>query len=517
MIVLPAKRKLVLETSRHADIQAAIPHAKVFEHDGKILTALSHRVDEVLVLRNLGFKKTPAPILSYYDFPARFAAMEHQKATAAFLTSNRRALCLNAPGTGKSVSALWAADYLINDGVIKSVLIVAPLSTLKPVWANELRQHFPYRNSVVITGDRKKKQRIIRSENIHFAIINHDGFTTMQDELKGRFDLIIYDEATALKNPSTTRYRKFFSFVNEQNPWLWLMTGTPISQNPVDAWTLARLVNSPTVPKSYTAFKDLTMQKITEFKWVSKPNALEVCKMVLQPSIRYSLDECKDLPDTVYLDHQCDLTTTQKFVFSQMQEDCLATFSQGTISAANAAVMFTKLLQICCGAVYDEDGKTLQVDAQFRQEMLQELLGEIGDKCIVYVPFRGVQYDLQAQLTKAGYDVALVNGTVGKTERDAIFDAFQNTPKYNVLLAHPKVASHGLTLTRAKDVVWFAPIYSLESYEQANARIRRLTTEGKTRVHHLYSTAFEKELYARLKTRKRVLADFLTLVKGINE
>jgi SNF2 family DNA or RNA helicase len=517
MIVLPAKRKLVLDTSRFADIQAAIPHAKVFEHNGKTLTAMEHGIDEVLVLRNLGFKQTPAPILSYYDFPARFEAMEHQKATAAFLTSNRRALCLNAPGTGKSVSALWAADYLLTAGSVKAVLIIAPLSTLKPVWANELRQHFPYRNSVVITGDRAKKTRLINTPNLQFAIINHDGFTTMASELEGKFDLIIYDEATALKTPSTQRFRKFFKWVNDANPWLWLLTGTPISQNPVDAWTLARLVNSPTVPKSYTAFKDLTMQKVTEFKWVAKPNALETCKLVLQPSIRYSLDECKDLPDTVYLDHECDLTATQRALFKDMQEECLASFSGGTISAANAAVMFTKLLQICCGAVYGDEGDTIELDAQYREELLQEVLEEIGDKCIVYVPFRGVQSYLKAALTKAGYDVALVNGSVGKTERDGIFDAFQNTPKYNVLLAHPKVASHGLTLTRAKDVVWFAPIYSLESYEQANARIRRLTTEGKTRVHHLYSTPFEKELYTRLKTRQRVLTNFLELVKGINE
>jgi SNF2 family DNA or RNA helicase len=86
-----------------------------------------------------------------------------------------------------------------------------------------------------------------------------------------------------------------------------------------------------------------------------------------------------------------------------------------------------------------------------------------------------------------------------------------------VLLAHPKVASHGLTLTRAKDIIWYAPIYSLEMYEQANARIRRLSTEGKTRVHHLHGTAFERELYKRLQQKKRVLGEFLELVRGVNE
>ena len=85
------------------------------------------------------------------------------------------------------------------------------------------------------------------------------------------------------------------------------------------------------------------------------------------------------------------------------------------------------------------------------------------------------------------------------------------------MLAHPRVAAHGLTLTAAKDIVWFAPIYSLEQYEQANARIRRLSTEGKTTVWHIYATSFEAELYRRLRYKQRVLGEFLSLVKGIND
>jgi SNF2 family DNA or RNA helicase len=111
----------------------------------------------------------------------------------------------------------------------------------------------------------------------------------------------------------------------------------------------------------------------------------------------------------------------------------------------------------------------------------------------------------------------MVNGDTNKTDRNTIFSDFQNTEKIRVLLAHPKVAAHGLTLTRSKDIIWYAPIYSLEQYEQANARIRRLTTSGKTNVWHIYATKFEAELYRRLKAKQRVLGDFLNLVRGINE
>jgi SNF2 family DNA or RNA helicase len=132
------------------------------------------------------------------------------------------------------------------------------------------------------------------------------------------------------------------------------------------------------------------------------------------------------------------------------------------------------------------------------------------------VPLRGVQDQLQAKLTADGFDVASVHGDVNKNERNQIFNDFQHTDRPQILLAHPKVAAHGLTLTRAKDIVWFAPIYSLEQYEQANARIRRLTTTGKTTVWHIWATGFEAELYRRLRAKQNTLAEFLNLVQGIN-
>ena len=257
------------------------------------------------------------------------------------------------------------------------------------------------------------------------------------------------------------------------------------------------------------------MQKVTTFKWIARPEALDICKKVLQPSIRFDLAQCKDLPETVYIDRQCELTPDQADVFREMkQEACVVA---ANISAANAAVMFQKLLQIACGVAYDSDGNNVSFDDTDRIDTLMEVVSEISDKVIIYVPLRGVQERLYNHFVGAGYDVAMVNGDVSKSQRDDIFNKFQNTDGIQVLLAHPKVASHGLTLTRAKSIIWYAPIYSLEMYEQANARIKRLTTEGKTVVYHIYATNFEQELYRRLKHKQRVLTSFLDLVKGVNE
>lgn len=513
MLVIPEKRKIVINSTENAAVAQYIPHAKVFEHGGESLVALPYGVDEAMVLRNLGFH-VPAPILQYYNWPARFQPMDHQKETAAFLTTHKRALCLNAPGTGKSISSIWAADFLLDEGVAKKVLIIAPLSTLTVVWGRELKHHLPHRSFVICTGTKEKRERLLSQPGVQYVIINHDGFTNMQSQLND-FDVVIYDEATALKSPSSQRYKIFAKWVQKHQPWLWMLTGTPISQTPADAWTLARLVDSPACPKSFTTFKDQVMQKVSTFRWVPRADALETCKKVLQPSIRFSLDECKDLPDTNFVGRKTELTKQQEKAFGEMKNKAVTVFAAGEVTAPNAAVVLSKLLQISCGVVYGEPG-AIAIDASERYNTLTELLNEIGDKVIVFVPLRGVQDWLRDKLTADGFDVASVHGDVSKTERNEIFNNFQHTDSIRVLLAHPKVAAHGLTLTRAKDIIWFAPIYSLEQYEQANARIRRLTTTGKTTVWHIWATGFEAELYRRLRAKKNTLAEFLDLVQGIN-
>jgi len=509
MLVIPAKQKLVINSKARAQILAAIPHAKEFQHEGQYLVAVPHEIEECLVLRNLGFKEVPSPILSYYDWPGQLRPMGHQKATAGFVTTHRKALVLSDPGTGKTAACLWGADFLLKKGLVKKVLIVTPLSVIKSVWGSEIRAVLPSRSYNYLIGSAQDRADALNEAGVQFHIINHDGFNIVKDHL-GDVDLVIYDEATALKNPSTRRFRGFFMWVRERNPWLWMLTGTPIAQSPVDAWSLAKLVGNPYVKPTFYGFKDQVMRKVSMYRWVPAPEALAVCKQVLQPSVRYALDECVDLPDMVYDHRQVDLTPQQLAAFKEMQEKAI--LAVHNVSAANAAVLLMKLIQICCGVVYDNHGKDVVLDAAPRFDALCELIDEIGSKVIVFVPLRSVQEWLYTHL-KARYSVVSVHGDVSGKDRANMFAAFQTKEAPQVLLAHPVVTAHGLTLTAANTVIWYAPIYSLEKYEQANARIRRVGTKGKTRAVHLYSTAFERELYRRLAAKRRILADFLDLVK----
>lgn len=511
LVVFPERREVLLKPNQI--VLDTIPTAECFEYKGKQLVRVPHSTEECLVLRNLGYAFEP-PIKHYYDWPGRHRPRTHQYETAGFLTSYRRALVLSAPGTGKTLACLWAADYLLREGVVKKVAIIAPLSTLQVVWGKELIHHFPHRQFEIIVGTKQRQIERLKRPNVDIVVINHDGFTQRHMHMDD-IDLVIYDEATAVKNPSTRRFRTLWKWLAQHDVWLWMLTGTPIAQSPLDAFALAKLIGSKNLTCSYTTFRERVMRKVTQFKWVPRPEAPAICHHILQPSIRYTLEDCVDIPPMNYIDRQCSLTETQRAAFKEMQKD--ATVLAHNIAAPNAAVLLGKLLQICLGVAYDVAGNHVVFDAGDRYAALKSLIEEVGDKVIVYVPLRGAQDHLVKALAADGYDVANVHGGVGKTERNDIFNAFQDTDRVQVLVAHPKVAAHGLTLTRAKAIIWYAPIYSLEQYEQANARIRRLNTDGKRTVFHLYATTFEAEMYSRLKNKQQVLSEFLSLADGVHE
>lgn len=138
--------------------------------------------------------------------------------------------------------------------------------------------------------------------------------------------------------------------------WLWMMTGTPAAQSPVDAFGLAKLVNPSAVPRFFSSFRDMVMQKVTNFKWVPKENATDTVFKALQPAIRFTKEECLDLPDMVYVKRTVEMTRQQKKYYKQLKDTMVMQAAGEQITAANAAVNMNKLLQISSGAVYTDDG-----------------------------------------------------------------------------------------------------------------------------------------------------------------
>ena len=155
MLVVEQAKALALKLDYPTRVLETIPTSRILRYPNIVVAP--HRVDEVRILRNLGID-APSPILYYYDWPGRFKPYEHQKQTAAFLTLHQKALVLNEIGTGKTQSALWAADYLLRTKQISKVLIISPLSTLERVWGDAVFLGFTDRKAVVLHGSADRRQ-----------------------------------------------------------------------------------------------------------------------------------------------------------------------------------------------------------------------------------------------------------------------------------------------------------------------------------------------------------------------
>lgn len=504
-------KTLVLNLRDTNKVTSVIPNSKVI---GENKVAVKWGLDESRVLRNLQIKNVPSPILGLYDWPGMHKPFDHQKTTAAFLTLNPRAFCLNEQGTGKTGSVIWAADYLIKIGRIKRVLVVCPLSIMDSAWRADLFKFAMHRHVDIAYGSKDKRQRVINSD-AEFVIINYDGIEIVAEDIaKGGFDLIVIDEANAYKNAQTTRW-KTLNRLLKPDTWLWMLTGTPAAQSPVDAYGLAKLVNPQGVPRFFTAFKDSVMFKVSQFRWVIKPNADHIVFNALQPAIRFTKEECLDLPEMTYVVRDVALTPQQKKYYDLLRKQLVVEASGEHITSVNAAVGLSKLLQISCGAVYSDSGEVLSFDIKNRYNVLREVIDETKQKILIFVPFKHVINILSEKLESDGFTTEIINGDVPANRRAEIFKRFQETPDPRVLIIQPQAAAHGVTLTAADTVVWWGPTPSLETYAQANARAHRAGQRHPVTIVKLQGSNAEKHLYKMLDNRIDVHTKLIDLYKNL--
>jgi SNF2 family DNA or RNA helicase len=357
--------KAIVLRTRNPHKYSIIPKSKAMPRaDGGYDVAVYWGLDEARVLRNLGVKNVPSPITRRYDWPGRYKPMAHQIETAAFLTMYRRAFVFSEPGTGKTLSALWAADYLMKLKKVRRVLILCPLSIMHSAWMGDINNSVIHRSAVIAHHPQASRRIEMIQRDYEIVIANYEGLNLIADEVRndGRFDLVIVDEANAYKTPTTKRWKALNSILTPST-YLWMMTGTPASQSPVDAYGLAKLVNPDNVPRFLTAWRDQVMNKITLFKWAPKPDAKDKVHEALQPAIRFTKAQCLDLPPVITMTREVALTPQQRKYYEMLKDRMLVQAAGETITAVNAAAGVSKLLQISCGAAYTDDKEVVEFDS----------------------------------------------------------------------------------------------------------------------------------------------------------
>jgi SNF2 family DNA or RNA helicase len=370
---------------------------------------------------------------------------------------------------------------------------------MKSAWQQDLFKFAMHRSCSVAHGAAKQREKIINA-GAEFVIINFDGLAVVKDAIaNGGFDLIVIDEANAYKNPTTNRWKILNRLVHDTDPRLWMLTGTPAAQSPVDAYGLARMMDLPGCPKYFGVFRDSVMRKVTQFKWTPKSNAQEIVHKILQPAIRFEKKDCLDLPLVTHIEREAPLTPQQRKYYNELKNQLLFEASGEEVSAINAATKLNKLLQISGGAVYTDTGEVLEFDVSNRLNVVLEVIEEASNKVLVFVPFTHTIELLRARMEKEGISCDVINGKVPVNKRSDIVEKFQREPTPRVLLIQPKAASHGLTLTAADTIIWYAPTTSVETYLQANARIDRAGQKNAMTVVHIKGSPVEERLYSMLQ------------------
>jgi SNF2 family DNA or RNA helicase len=525
MLVVKDRKTLLLNLSDPGKVTSIIPGSKVGKVRGQEIVAVPHTDDVVRVLRNIGIA-APGPILSYYSFPGMYTPFVHQRETSEFATLHPRAFILNDMGTGKTASVLWAFDYLRKQGIVDWLLVISPLSTLERAWGDEIFRNFADMTFGVMHGTADRRMKVLNTKHDVY-IINHDGIKSKSllaaIRAKAGKPLVVVDELAAFRNASTDRWKCANWLVNGHRQkvkgveqvlvppleWVWGLTGTPIPTAPTDAWGECRLITPGTVPPYFGAFRDMTMKKVSTYKWLPRADALDVVHRAMQPAIRFAREDCIDLPPTTFVTREVEMTADQK----RMYKDMLARFKaehEGTqIIAMNEAVKIGKLLQIVCGVAYKGDDNVV-IPAKPRVDEVMEVIEEAGGKVIVFVPLTGALEHLAEAVGKE-HSVAVVHGATSKAKRDTIFHDFMLPAGPRVLVAQPGTMAHGLSLTAANTIVWFAPVHSAEIYQQANARIVRPGQKSNTLIVRIQGSELERRMYAKLESRETMQGTLLDL------
>lgn len=505
---------LVLNVPDPFELRDLLPRSKTLPHPAWNF-AVHHTVESTKVLRNLGYA-VPAPIRSQYTWPGRYTPFKHQYAMSEFLTLNRRAFNLSEMGTGKSASTLWAADWLMNTGRVRKALILSPLSTLQSVWQNDIFDVLPHRTAAVLHGDKAKRLKYLGIE-ADFYILNHDGIkiAELTEAIRKRPDieLLVVDEAGLFRNPSAGKYKALKKLLDARPDMrLWLMTGTPCPNAPTDAWALARLVSPERVPKFAGSFQRDTMMKVSQFRWVPRHDAYEKAYDAMQPAIRFRKKDCLDLPPVTTRNMGTTITQAQASVVKQLKDHMVAQAANGSkITAANAADQINKIRQVLCGALKDPTtGIYHPLPHAPRVKTLLEAISMASAKVLVVVPFKGIIRLLEAEISKT-HTCAVVNGDVPMRKRTEIFAAFKTQKDPHVLLCHPQVMAHGLNLTEADTLIFYAPIYSNDEVEQVNERFNRAGQTRKMTIIRIGAHPLEWQIYRLTDTRKAAQNSILEL------
>ncbi len=428
-----------------------------------------------------------------------------QYATNHIIDNPASALFLDM-GLGKTVSTLTAIDDLMLLGDINKTLVIAPLRVAEDTWSTEVEKwdHLKHLRISKVLG--KEKDRIAAlNQEADIYVINRENVEWLVNKCFNNwvFDMLVIDELSSFKSPKAQRFkalkkvRPFFKRVVG-------LTGTPTPNSLIDLWPQVYLLDGgKRLGKTITSYRQQyftpgQMNGHIVYNYNLKPGADEtIHSRISDICISMLAKDYLDLPERIDNKIEIKLSESTKKKYKQLEKDLVIELGENDITAANAAVLTNKLLQMANGAIYSEDKSVVEIHDEKLKALLEVIEAANGKPVLVFYSFQHDYDRITKFLNKKGYKPKKLN--------DSSDIKSWNEGKINILLLHPASAGHGLNLQYGgSTIVWFGLPWSLELYQQANARLHRQGQKEVVVINHLIAKGTVDEDVMKALSNKEV-------------
>ncbi|EOS76665.1 hypothetical protein C817_04114 [Dorea sp. 5-2] len=411
----------------------------------------------------------------------RYVPHEYQEYAKEFIIRERVSALFLDCGLGKTVITLTAVWELLFDYFdVRKVLVVAPLRVARDTWGGELEkwEHLSGIGMSKVLGPEKERLAALERE-AQVYVINRENVEWLVDSGRWDFDMVVIDELSSFKSHRAKRF-KALKKVRPRVRRIVGLTGTPAPNGLIDLWAEIGLLDmGQRLGRFIGGYRErffLPDKRSRQMVFSYKPrDGAEEAIYGLISDICISMRACDylDMPECVYNRVEVSMSGREAELYERLERDMLLPFADGDIDAVNAAGLSNKLLQMANGAVYDENGKVKRIHDR-KLEALEDLIEAANGKPVL------VAYWYR-------HDLERIRERVGAVELDTAEDMGRwNAGEVPVAVIHPASAGHGLNLQAGgSTLVWFGLTWSLELYQQMNARLWRQGQEDTVVIHHL--------------------------------
>lgn len=443
----------------------------------------------------------------------KFIPHDYQQYAIDFIKNNEVAAVLLDMGLGKTSITLTAVNDLIFDRFeVSKVLVIAPLRVARDTWPAEIKKwdHLKHLRYSVAVGSESERLAALRKE-ADIYIINRENVDWLvnKSRLSFNFDMVVIDELSSFKSHQSKRFKSLLK-VRPFIKRIVGLTGTPSSNGLMDLWAQFRILDmGKRLGRYITHYRSAyflpdkrSADRIFTYKPADGAEQM-IYDRISDITISMKSADYLKLPECIINEVPVFMDTKEKAIYETFKEDMVAKIKDEEIDAANAAVLSGKLLQMANGCIYDEDKKALKIHER-KLDALEDLIESANGKPLLVAYW--FQHDLAR--IKERFPVREI-----KTSKD-IED--WNQGKISLAVIHPASAGHGLNLqSGGSTLVWFGLTWSLELYQQCNARLHRQGQTDTVVIHHIIAKGtIDEDVMAALQRKEKIQNALINAVKA---